>query len=782
MLAAVLLAGTAVAEQDPYITVSNPGLPDQDQNGAAIVAYDADGNEISVPYYDNVGSNGTTIFTGDPGEESLRWLGPGGYGPVLASEFAPPSGPNDCNPEQGLPFFTLPAGVTSDPQDACWIITADPGSTAGPWGFTFPASITVDGQLEVLDHFTASNAVTAGHCGTGEVGLNNAIQFTDDGYSIGQGVEYVIWTDVSSNPMVGMNATIEAHYALASADTSPPIVSVSSPTGGLRCRTVPEGSALPVVFECTPPASLTPPTPDNNPIGGGFASPNPGPGIASCTAVESYGSTVATVGLGAQLDTTTPGLHTVTVTGVDTAGNQASRQDTYTVTGPPTLSATHTADGNQGWNVSSPVTETVTATDNSGTGLASGSPSCTVDGNAATLTAGADAGTWTFPVTGDGPHSVSCSASDNAGDPATTATDTVNIDTTPPSLSATHTVDGKHGWNVSSPVVETVSAADSGSGLASGSPSCTVDGTAATLTPTGSGTWTFPVTGDGPHSVSCSASDTAGNQSTATDSVQIDTTPPSLSASHTVDGKHGWNVSSPVTETVTAADSGSGFSSLSCTLDNTGVPLQPDWPGTWFFQITGQGPHAVSCTASDIAGNQTTASDPVKIDTAAPTVTYSGNAGTYALTATVNITCTPSDPTPGSGLASSTCQNITGPAYTFTPGVNTYSATATDNAGNTGNGTTTFTVAATPAGVCQLTTQFIEQSAKYKALPLVLQSIAGQLSAAACNAVLGITPKLPPAQAKLLIAAYTKAVAALVAQGWITTAQSQTLSKFANTL
>src|SRR5205823_14834291 len=62
-----------------------------------------------------------------------------------------------------------------------------------------------------------------------------------------------------------------------------------------------------------------------------------------------------------------------------------------------------------------------------------------------------------------------------------------------------HTADGSNGWNVNSPVTETVTASDGGSGL-DGSPSCTVDEVPATLS--GSGPWTFSVSGDGSHDVS----------------------------------------------------------------------------------------------------------------------------------------------------------------------------------------------------------------------------------------------------------------------------------------
>ncbi len=57
-------------------------------------------------------------------------------------------------------------------------------------------------------------------------------------------------------------------------------------------------------------------------------------------------------------------------------------------------------------------------------------------------------------------------------------------------------------------------------------------------------------------------------------------------------------------------------------------------------------------------------------------------------------------------MASTTCQTISGPAYSFALGVNTFSATATDNAGNVGTGSVTFTVGVTPTSLITLTNRF----------------------------------------------------------------------------
>ena len=59
-----------------------------------------------------------------------------------------------------------------------------------------------------------------------------------------------------------------------------------------------------------------------------------------------------------------------------------------------------------------------------------------------------------------------------------------------------------------------------------------------------------------------------------------------------------------------------------------------------------------------------------------------------------------------------TCQAITGPAYVFPLGTNTFSATASDKADNVGTGSTSFTVRVTFDSLCNLTKQFIATSTR----------------------------------------------------------------------
>jgi len=118
----------------------------------------------------------------------------------------------------------------------------------------------------------------------------------------------------------------------------------------------------------------------------------------------------------------------------------------------------------------------------------------------------------------------------------------------------------------------------------------------------------------------------------------------------------------------------------------------------------------------------------VRIDKTAPTVGYSGNLGSYPVDQMIGITCLATDAL--SGIDTTTCQDIVGPAYAFAAGDNTISATATDHASNTGTGSTTFTVVVNGASLGNLTEQFVSRAG-------VAHSMRAQLDAAEAAALLG---------------------------------------------
>lgn len=92
------------------------------------------------------------------------------------------------------------------------------------------------------------------------------------------------------------------------------------------------------------------------------------------------------------------------------------------------------------------------------------------------------------------------------------------------------------------------------------------------------------------------------------------------------------------------------------------------------------------------------------VDVTAPTVTYSSHPAVFFVDETIAITCTATDD--DSGIASQTCADIAADAYTFGLGEHLFTATATDNAGNSASASTSFTVKVSFASLATLTRRF----------------------------------------------------------------------------
>jgi Tol biopolymer transport system component len=175
------------------------------------------------------------------------------------------------------------------------------------------------------------------------------------------------------------------------------------------------------------------------------------------------------------------------------------------------------------------------------------------------------------------------------------------------------------------------------------------------------------------------ACDANANCATGTIKLSIDKTPPVATATTNIVNTNGW-YNADVVVGFTCSDALSGIASC---------------PGAVHFTTEGvnQTIPPAGRTATDRAGNTTVVPvAPVSIDETPPTITFSG-ATTYSIDGTVSITCTAADAL--SGIASSTCTPVSGPAYVFAIGANVITATATDKAGNVTSATYTFTVTAT---------------------------------------------------------------------------------------
>ena len=172
-----------------------------------------------------------------------------------------------------------------------------------------------------------------------------------------------------------------------------------------------------------------------------------------------------------------------------------------------------------------------------------------------------------------------------------------------------------------------------------------------------------------------SATDTAGNVGTDVVTVKLDKTAPTISGAVVsgTQGTNGWYVG-PVTVHFTCAD------------DRSGVATCPD-----DVILTSNGANSASGTVTDKAGNTAvTAVSGINIDTEGPTITVVNVAGgLYLLGAVPEASCAASDGF--SGLAGPCVVTISGGTANGV-GTFTYTARATDEAGNTGTTTGSYRV------------------------------------------------------------------------------------------
>ncbi|WNX64202.1 BapA/Bap/LapF family large adhesin [Acinetobacter baumannii] len=365
------------------------------------------------------------------------------------------------------------------------------------------------------------------------------------------------------------------------------------------------------------------------------------------------------------------------VTFTDAAGNSSSVNDTHTYT-------VDTVAPN------APVLDPINATDPV-SGQAEPGSTVTVtypDGTTATVVAGTD-GSWSVPNPGnlvDG-DTVTATATDPAGNTSLPGTGTVSADITAPVVALDDVL-----TNDSTPALTgTVN-----------DPTATVvvnvDGVDYPAVNNGDGTWTLadntlPTLADGPHTITVTATDAAGNVGNDTAVVTIDTVAPNA----------------PVLDPINATDPVSGQAEPGSTVtvtypDGTTATVVAGTDGSWSVPNPGNlvDGDTVTATATDPAGNTSLpGTGTVSADITAPVVALDDvltNDSTPVLTGTVN------DPT------ATVVVNVDGVDYpavnngdgtwtladntlpTLADGPHTITVTATDAAGNVGNDTAVVTI------------------------------------------------------------------------------------------
>ncbi|XZV53702.1 BapA/Bap/LapF family large adhesin [Acinetobacter baumannii] len=321
-------------------------------------------------------------------------------------------------------------------------------------------------------------------------------------------------------------------------------------------------------------------------------------------------------------------------------------------------------------------------------------------------------GTWTLadntlPVLADGPHTVSVTATDVAGNVSTPVTGTVTVDATAPTLAIT-TDDLALAAGEDANITFTFSEAVAGFDV---SDITVVGGTLTGLTTTDNITWTAVFTPDGTGTAPSIAvadgsyTDLAGNLGTGdvldgTDGFIVDLVAPVVTFA---------DVSTNDTTPALTGTIDDPAATVVVTVDGVDYPAVNNGDGTWTLAdntlpVLADGPHTVSVTATDVAGNVSTpVTGTVTVDATAPTLAITTDDLALAAGEDANITFTFSEAVAGFDVSDitvvggtltglTTTDNITWTAV-FTPdGTGTAPSIAvadgsyTDVAGNLGTG------------------------------------------------------------------------------------------------
>ncbi|MCE9650505.1 MAG: hypothetical protein K8R18_12860 [Parvibaculum sp.] len=432
------------------------------------------------------------------------------------------------------------------------------------------------------------------------------------------------------------------------------------------------------------------------------------------------GTTVATGGAWS-FDTAAlgDGPHSFTATATDAAGNTGAASAAFSVTIDTTPSPAPTIDnyaddsGAAGDNITADTVLTLSGTAEAGATIT------IFDGATELGTAIATGGAWSFDTTAldEGAHNFTATATDAAGNVSdASATFTVTVDTAPPAAPAItgYSADtGAAGDGITSDTILTLS------GTAEAGATITIfDGATelGTAIATG-GAWSFDTAAldEGPHSFTATATDAAGNTGAASTalSVAIDTglpDAPAITDYSTDTGAAGDGITSDTTLTLSGTAEAGATVTIYDGATELGTAVATG--GAWTFVTTAldDGAHSFTATATDAAGNTGSASPAfsVTVDTAepaAPVITgYSGDTGatgdgitsdttlTLSGTAETGATVTIFDGATELGTAIAT-----GGAWSFdtaalVEGPHSFTATATDAAGNTGTASSVFNV------------------------------------------------------------------------------------------
>src|SRR5881296_110098 len=280
----------------------------------------------------------------------------------------------------------------------------------------------------------------------------------------------------------------------------------------------------------------------------------------------------------------------------------------------------------------------------------------------------------------EGTNILTVTATDAASN-ATSQVRTVILDTHPPILAVTAPARGL--------ITKQVAVTVSGSVTDATVVTVAVNGTS--LTVGADGHFSGPVTlAEGPNTLTTIATDQAGNTTTDTRSVTLDTHPPVLAVTAPTDGL--------ITRQTPVTVSGTVTDATPVTVDVNGIPLPVDGAGVFTGQVPlAEGANPLTVTARDAATNSATVVRIVTLDTQAPVIAVTQPAdGDIINAASVTTTGTVTDATAITLTVNGGSVPLgAGGAFSvevpLVPNANTITYAATDAAGNSATRSITVT-------------------------------------------------------------------------------------------
>jgi hypothetical protein len=259
-----------------------------------------------------------------------------------------------------------------------------------------------------------------------------------------------------------------------------------------------------------------------------------------------------------------------------------------------------------------------------------------------TLTATPSGGVWsvTSTILANGTYPVLASVTDGAGNPAG-STQQLTLDTVPPVV----TIDGGPSVTTNHPTPTIAGTSDAAPGTVV---RVSVDSQTLTALVQSGGTWNVTPTAlsDGSRTVTASVTDPAGNNTTHSQLLTVNTAAPAV----TIAGGVNALTNNPTPDISGTANVAPGTTVTVNLADQTLTGLVQGG-GAWSVRAAtlSDGPHRVVMSVSDAAGNPASSTQTLTIDTVAPLVTITG--GATATTNHVNPTITgTSDAAPGTTI------------------------------------------------------------------------------------------------------------------------------------